>query len=241
MPLTAVKLAIGGGGATTQTAAFQNTWEQFAGPANVDGWDGRLLYYYEQGIGFEGCATSSVGLLTSPTGSGQCGSWARLFMDALAVNGIPSSFVTVTPIPGGANGQMLVNNWGFSNSPTYPGNAPRIYQLILGLENGACCGMVTVPPSGPVLGDLTSVPGLPGQNSPTPSEKVFVRHFIVKAPANLNVGGPYFDPSYGATYANDCDFERQAVAGYAEPIPNAASNYYYVQQPFGGCSVTLVP
>jgi hypothetical protein len=204
-------------------------------PPNVNGWDGRPLYYYEQGVGFEGCAADSVLLLTSPTGSGQCGSWAHLLMDALAVNGIPSRFVTVTPIPGP---WVLVNNWGFSSSPTYSGNAPWIYQLILGLENGACCGMVPLP-AGSVFGDLTSLSGLPGQNSPTPSEKAFNFHFIVKAPANLSVGGPYFDPSYGATYSDECDFERQAVAGYSEHITGEPDNYLYVRKPFSGCSVTL--
>jgi hypothetical protein len=236
MPLTAVKLAIGSGGATTQTAAFQNTWEQFAGPANVDGWDGRPLYYYEQGVGFNGCAINTVDLLTRPTGSGQCGSWAHLLMDALAVNGIQSSFVTVTPMAGT---WMLINNWTF-NKGSYPTNPQYKWNLTLGIENGACCGMVPLP-AGSVFGDLTSDPGLPGQNSPTPSEKAFNLHFIVKVGKISGIGGPYFDPSYGATYTGNCDFERQAVAGYGNRNLSKPSNFLYVRKPFNGCSVTLVP
>lgn len=102
-------------------------------------------------------------------------------------------------------------------------------------------GMVTVPASGPVFGDLTSLTGLPGQNSPTPSEKAFNLHFIVKVPSVPGIGGPYFDPSYGVTYTGACDFEAKAVAGYGEQIPNQPSNYLYVRPPFGGCSVTLNP
>lgn len=33
------------------------------------------------------------------------------------------------------------------------------------------------------------------------------------------LGGPYFDPSYGVTYANEAGFEHDAVAGYAVADP----------------------
>jgi hypothetical protein len=98
--------------------------------------------------------------------------------------------------------------------------------------------MVPLPPNG-IFGDLTSDTGAAGQNSATPAEKFFGSHYIVKAPSGLSVGGPYFDPSYGVTYSGDCAFESQAVAGYGTPIPD--TNNYYVEKPFGGCSVTIVP
>ena len=56
--LTYIKLAVGNGGAQTAAAAFQNTWNQFAGPANVKAWDGRALSYYPAGTGFSGCVTT---------------------------------------------------------------------------------------------------------------------------------------------------------------------------------------
>lgn len=235
IPLTEVKLAIGSGGATTQTTAFQNTWSQFSGPANVTGWDGRTLYYYKQGLGFSECPYDSKGILTSSSGSGQCGSWAYLLQDSLAINGISSSFVTVTPT---AAPWMLVKDWTFSNTPSYPGNAPWIYNLTLVLENGGCCGMVPLP-QGSVFGDLTSSSTIPGQNTAPPSEKAFNLHFIVKAPPGLSVGGPYFDPSYGVTYSSACDFESKAIAGYAQQISGTTN--FYLEQPTGGCTVTLVP
>jgi hypothetical protein len=76
-------------------------------------------------------------------------------------------------------------------------------------------------------GDLQNCTGAPlqncigaaGQNSATPSEKVFDFHFIVKAGPDLlttpGIGGPYFDPSYGLSYADPGDFERKAIDGYA--------------------------
>jgi len=234
MPLTAVMLAIGSGGATTQTTAFQSTWQQFAGPANVSGWDGRPLSYYEQGVGFQGCANNSFLLLTSSTGSGQCGSWAHLFMDALAVNGISSSWTTVKPSVADA---MLVNSWTFSKLPMYTKNAPWEYNFVPVIEPVGF-GMVPLPPDS-VFGDLTSETGISGQNSPTPSEKFFGVHFIVKAPSSLGVGGPYFDPSYGVTYANPFDFESKAIGGYADQI--AGQNAFYVETPSGACNVTITP
>jgi hypothetical protein len=63
--------------------------------------------------------------------------------------------------------------------------------------------------------DLTSLSTLVGQNTAPPSEKPFGRHFIVKAPSSISVGGPYRDPSYGVIYSSACDFEAKAVAGYA--------------------------
>jgi hypothetical protein len=230
IPLTEVKLAISSGGATTQATAFQNTWSQFAGPANVTGWDGRPLYYYHQNVGFSGCAMGSTSLLTQANGSGQCGAWQQLFLDSLAVNGIVGLQTAIT----GPNGTaFLVKDWnyGTQSSPTTP---PYYWRETFALENGACCGMV---PLSLVSGDLTSLSTKYGQNTAPPSEKLFGSHYIVKAPAGLSVGGPYFDPSYGVTYQNKCDFETKAVAGYAvlaaQPTPPTA--IMAVRIPTGGC------
>jgi hypothetical protein len=241
MPLSAVELAIGSGGATSPTQALENTWQQFAGPANVNGWDGRPLYYYEQGVGFHGCATSSVGLLTSSTGSGQCGSWANLLMDALAVNGITSSFIQIQPTD---QSSMLINNWAFKTvSNLYP--APYDWNLTLPFESGAGPGMV---PLSSVSGGVTSETGLAGQNSPTPSEKFFTRHFIVQAPSGSS--GGYYDPSYGVQYTGPCggagsgSFESMSIAGYALPAQAYTSNdpiwNFGVRQPvLASCNITF--
>ncbi len=234
-PMTVIKLGVGAGGGTTQSAAFANTWNSFAGPANARGWDGRLLYYYQLGVPFSGCATTTVGLLTQPNGSGQCASWARLMQDSLAANGISSNFVTIS-LP--SNWGMLVKNWSFSGSPSFPTNAPWIYLFKPVAEASGALGMVP-PAANSIYGDFTSLTGVPGQNSPTPFEKFFGSHYIVKAPANLSVGGPYFDPSYGVTYAGKCDFESKAVAAYVQWIPQ--SNNYYGELPSGSCVAQLNP
>jgi hypothetical protein len=65
---TTLNLALTSSESTDQTSAFWNTWNQFTtggGPANIQTWQGRKLYYYRNDpsgvpsvtiIGFEACA-----------------------------------------------------------------------------------------------------------------------------------------------------------------------------------------
>jgi len=66
---------------------------------------------------------------------------------------------------------------------------------------------------------MNNIIGADGQNSPTPAEKIFGRHFI------LSLNGIYYDPSYGLTYTNAADFQAQAVAGFA--VSNNVTNGTY--------------
>ena len=76
-------------------------------------------------------------------------------------------------------------------------------------------------------GDLTSANTLPGQNTAPPSEKIFLDHDIVlyvpsgekNAKAYCAANDCYFDPSYGATYRNEADFQTKSVDGFALPMP----------------------
>ncbi len=218
---TVMYLATANGNATTAAGAVANTWAMFAGPANVKTWDGRALYYYGPGQGFNACATNSGALLASPTGSGQCGSFAYLLMDAIGANGIGSSFIGISPT---VDELFLVNNWSFSSTQTFVATTPAYPWMMVLSEGGA--GMVP-PLQNNVYGDLTSLAGLAGQNTATPSEKVFARHFIVQQ------GTAYYDPSYGATYSGPSDFQSKAVAGYATPI----SGQLHVRKPSGSTDI----
>ena len=85
--------------------------------------------------------------------------------------------------------------------------------------------MVPAQPGG-VYGNLTSDAGLAGQNSPTPSEKIFGFHFIIKA----DLDGVYYDASYGVTYTGAADFETKAVAGYVKDhVPADPANVFRVR------------
>jgi hypothetical protein len=242
--LTYVALGVGGGGATTQQTAFNGTWGRFAGPANVKTWDNWALTYYPglpSPVGFSGCATSAQSLVTG-TGSGQCGAFQLLLQSALQVDGIPSTLIAVMTKDGTS---FMVNAWNFTSVPPtnpYPGYSWKV-TLTSEFNSPAFTGMVP-PNAPPKYGDLTSSTGIAGQNSPTPSEKLFGRHFILSvSPSVAGTAGPYFDPSYGVTYAGQSAFEGTAVGGYAAWVvtnytgTTAISSNYGVRRPSGTVNI----
>src|SRR5262249_15060652 len=155
-------------GAATFADAFNKSWAKFAGPANVQTWDGRLLYYYRDGIGFNGCALDEGPLLTKPSGSGQCGSFAFLLMGVLGLNGIESQFVSITPTGDGP--QMLIKEWQFPRQ-SFPGAAAYKWKMEFN-PIAIAAGDIMVPKQpGDIYGDAVNQPALPGQNTVPPSEK----------------------------------------------------------------------
>ena len=240
--LTPLHLAVSNDGAATPAQAFQKTWAQFAGPANVKTWwrladDGIVeqpLYYYRNAPdypiqGFKACALNAAALFSPPYYSGQCGSFAQLFLWALAINGIqvqmpadpygpyfPNGLAKAwfTAVGTTDNSLFLVRDWTFSDPGTYVGDPTSNYWY--SMTTNADDWMVP-PPFGNVYGDLASLNAIPGQNTNPPSEKMFRSHYIVKADSTLitpGLGGPYFDPSYGVTYTDSAYFERSALDGY---------------------------
>ena len=236
--LTSLHLAVAGTETTTMQGAFANTWSKFAGPANVRTWDNRPLYYYKPGEGFTACALTPFGnlmnngtavqpgLLVNSTGSGQCGSFAYLLQFALASNGIGSQFVSITPL--NAQEDMLINVWGgFETNPgTFPTESTYKWRVLVNSGDPMVNADGTARTD---FGDITNELGLPGQNTTTPSEKIFGRHFIVKVDPSISLT-PYFDPSYGAQYMNALDFQSQAVKAYAISLINDNTNPAALEQ-----------
>jgi len=95
--------------------------------------------------------------------------------------------------------------------------------------------MVALPPW-TAFGSFTSLPTLAGQNTSPPSEKVFTQHFIIQVPPTT---GGYYDPSYGVTYTNACNFETNAVAGYAFKESYRASTQNFEVREASGCNITF--
>ncbi len=214
--LTTLVLAVADGGANSELQAFNNSWAKFSvgnkGPANVTNWNGAVLAYYPAGVGFGSCAFDERRLLR--TGQGQCGSFAHLLINVLAVNGLGSDFTTVDAKDGL---DFLVKDWTFG-APSFP-LAPAFKWQIAFNTKAIDDGDLMVPPQpGGVYGDLTSLNTLAGQNSAPPSEKVFIRHFIVKFTTGIDCTKDpcYFDPSYGVNYMDANDFENKAVDGYMD-------------------------
>ncbi len=148
----------------------------------------RALHYYLEENGY----TTVAQLLVHA--DGQCFAWASLFRDSLAGNGITSSGLTEVVPPSGCY-EFGVKNIGFDDAdPDYP--AEEIWKYS--------------------TDDLdTGVTGIPGQNTPTPAAKLFIRHWIYLVGQS---GGPYYDPSYGVTYADKAAFTSVAVAAWGKII-----------------------
>jgi hypothetical protein len=149
-------------------------------------------------------------------------------MDALAVNGVSSDWVTAEA----ANGDdFLVKDWTFSATPSYPADPNYKWKITLVSEAPQPAGMVPAP-TGRQYADLTKSATLSGQNTTPPSEEFFGCHFIVK------YNGVYYDPSYGVTYSDANDFENKSVEGYAEPVGGLG---YKVRHATGFGNMTLTP
>jgi hypothetical protein len=211
--LTALYHAVSSGGATDQPTAISNTWARFAGPANINTWDGRPLYYYPPGFGFVSCASNAAVLLSSDHGHGQCNSFATLLMAAFAANGISSLDHEVLAKDAFGNKlKMIVKDWSIANSSS--GDSEYPYKLML-FSDDSGGGMYSPGSSSNQYGDLVSLPTLPGQHTTPPNEKVFGSHYIVSLSPGV---GPYYDPSYGVTYNDPADFQTKAIWGYALPV-----------------------
>jgi hypothetical protein len=226
--LTALDLATANPGARTAAEAIEMTWAAFSRPSDIMTWDDRELFYYKPGAGFATRLNSSVQLLTGAIGSGQCSAFAQLFKQALAAHGIASEYVTIEAKDLSA---FLVKHWTFGPA-SFPEASEFRWKLIMSepQETGEPFGMVP-PLAMNVYGDMRSESGISSQNTPTPSEKVFWRHYIVKVAEAK--GDPYFDPPYGITYADADDFERKAVEGYVAKFAGDAGGHYRVRMSSG--------
>lgn len=180
-------------GGTDAASCLAGTWASFgtgSGPAHVRAWDpatrtySRPLHYYLGG--FSGIAIDYANLLAS--GDGNCNAWAELLREALLVNGIASQRTTILAAPTWEQSGFAVKNIEFAQPPAYSGTyGYDIAQII------------------------TTLPGIAGQNTSTPAEKVFGVHWIV----HPELGG-YFDPSYGVSVSSVTQYQALAIGGWRD-------------------------
>lgn len=147
-------------------------------------------------------------------------------MRALRINGVKSRKVVARIKPKANLQRFLVGNWKYNASTT---GDPAKWNFSFSAGVGS-----DMLPGGPDYGDLTSLPGAPGQNSPTPTEKIFEFHEFLSCGSGSDIR--YFDPSYGKTYKNAADFEAKAVQGYGRllPAPAGGQQKMFVFKPKGG-------
>ncbi len=202
---TVLYLATKNGG-DSPGSCVTNTWNMFAGPANVQGWNeatrryNRLLYYYRTADGDD--VRTAAGLLGNTDANhgsqGQCSAWADMLQHCFLANNVRSSAITLVRPPLGYT-QLGVKNIHLDDSnPTYPtGYGPWMYAVNTPSDDLDC-----YPPP-------EDAGGIPGQNTPTPAAKLFVLHYIV-----CN-SGTYYDPSYGVTSQSAHEYTLAAVDAWA--------------------------
>jgi len=133
-------------------------------------------------------ATNTMELLAQGDGSGQCGSWSELLIDAYKAHGVTSAVkvLVVRSIPEwqASRAGFLVKNWRFVGAGSMP---PPLTHI-----------MYT---------ECTKEPGIPGQSNPNPPP-AFYNHFIVSCL------GDFYDPSYGGGPVTDqLTWENGAIDG----------------------------
>jgi hypothetical protein len=232
---TTVHLACAGLGvfdpATNADEAFANTWQLMKG-RDVNKFVGDVqnapLYYYRDATTFaQNPEKHAAYLLKDVNQTGECTCWASLMQDACALNGALAvkARATCNTILFPDYTRFLINNWTFNASTNpdlpIPPNGPW-WWFATAIPGNNSLGEMVPPPdrnNPAIFGDLTNAIGSPGQNSPTPSEKLFKFHEFLKY--TINGSSKYYDPSYGLEYMDNVDFHNQAIAGYATN-PNLA-------------------
>jgi hypothetical protein len=227
--------SVAASGQDTQDGVVQKVWEEF-NDLVVRKVRGEYLHYYKS---FRTRNTSTRELLAF--GDGQCGSWAKLFLDVLKAQGIrfAGNYVIAIPapmtlgIPGGVGYGFLVNNWTF-NGPGIAGTAVVRSSgdpIDVAISNGFTYLNVI---------SITRMSDLPRISADGKSyewlyqqvqDEVGVRGQGVQNPASLfgnhqfvqvSLGGvtKWLDPSYGLEYEGATeddrllDFDNKAIAGY---------------------------
>jgi len=198
-------------GSTDAATAIPLIWNEFTDRdvrrKPVDGFnnpDGTQLTYYANW----NCVNISTAALLLGS-DGQCGSWAKFFIDAMGAQGVnhTNEYVLFAPDPGqvpGAQG-FLVNTWSFAAGNGRSGNAAFPY---LNIYDGS---YVSGSQFSWVWAEVNDQTGVAGQGNANPNS-LFGNHQVVK------FGTPpiYYDPSYGVTFASLADIDSGAIAGYVK-------------------------
>jgi transglutaminase-like putative cysteine protease len=185
-----------GDGDTSAAAATTDIFSEFT-DRSVARVDGTQMTYYAS---WTCTTTTTAGLLAG--GDGQCGSWTKLFLDMLKVQGIDQGgdYVLLRSSPGVSSTGFLVKDWSFTGSGT-SGLAGFPY---LNIPDTPLISGNTYDFRFKEVSDQT---GIPGQGTANPAS-LFNNHQMAK------IGGTYYDPSYGMTFSSVTDIDDSAIDGH---------------------------
>jgi hypothetical protein len=198
-------------GETTEAGVRTKVWGLFPG-LNVRRLDGTQLTYYANWLTRN---TTTATLLKF--GDGQCGSWTSLFLDMLksqglqyandydVVRGIPDVNAALSPAG------FIVKNWSFVGAGTNPDPVTNVRYPYYNTPRWSVRGDVINFGGGAYFYDwataeVNDLAGIPGQGTANPAS-MFNNHQVAV------IGGTYYDPSYGVTYANLMGMQTNAIDG----------------------------
>jgi hypothetical protein len=196
-------------GATTQDEVLAGVWSDFTDRvvmrADPDPASHPVqLTYYDSW----NCGNFTTGSLLA-TGDGQCGAWARFFVDLLRAHGIdhPNEMIKLEydnpayppPLAG-----LLVRDWSFAPGGGISGDLDLPY---LNIPPVLVADVIQNNTYVWRFAEVNDAPGVPGQGTVNPAS-FFENHQLVR------INGVYYDPSYGGSYGSLVELEGSAVAGY---------------------------
>ena len=208
--LSVLRLALRQDGISDAAGATQATWNAFAGPANVRNWEGAPLFYYQPDVPTNEVPRDGTAALLNTT-IGQCRTFVDLLASALAVNGAASERIVIEPT--GFYVYFLVNNWQTIGDPD-----PIFGTYSMKFAPTAHSGSWEYPKLA-TYGQLQPLPGVAGQNTPTPGTKLFSDHVVLRifdGPTPSTALPGYFDPSYGQVWTGEFDFQQRALFGFGD-------------------------
>ena len=193
-------------------------WNEFT-DRDVRRVDGARLTYYKS---YRCTNTTTKGLLASC--DGQCGAWAKLFIDIRKVQGIDDKdeYVVFSPIPPQGVSRdyvgFLVKNWTFSGTGR-SGYSDYPYLNVLSDTD-----FISSTEYQWKYSDVSDATGIAGQGNENQAS-LFNNHQVV-------IDGKYYDPSYGVQYSSLEELEDRSIDGfYVGPVRLP------VDEPVVGCDL----
>ncbi len=219
-------------GKSTNEDIIDGIWSKFStgsGPANLCRRDGTPMKYWGEEIFSLILQNKDPGLPAHLLEgfSGTCGAWARLYIEALAVQNINTNLIKVTPL-NAVNEEFMVKHYFLEFDSVTEGEYPnsvafrllefsdpiellRAYTADIQIINFSGSSIVAIDYS--YIDETRSAfdrSGIPAQNVHNPIS-TFDEHALVKTE-----GGVYYDPSYGIKASSLRDWQNQALDGFTQ-------------------------
>lgn len=145
-------------------------------------------------------------------GDGQCGAWAKFFIDEMGAQGInhTNEYVLFYHVSTNFDYGFCVKNWQFTSSN---GMSHSLSYPYLNLDGSP---FIVNNAYQWVYKQVDNTPGIQGQGrepgGPDEPASLFGNHQVVKIDNNTVI--TYYDPSYGITYTNLSEIDGSAIDGY---------------------------